>query len=115
MPSETPCAPSASAAARPRPSAIPPEASTGTGAIASTIAGTSTDSDVRPITWPPASDPCAITPSTPAAAARFASSTEPTCTRTATSSDSSTYGAGSPQKSTRMGTPCSTATAAVSR
>ena len=115
VPSETACAPSTSAAARPRPSAIPPDASTGTGAIASTIAGTSTESAVVPITWPPASEPCAITASTPAATARFASSTDPTWTITVAPPATATIGVGSPQKRTRIGTPCSTAISAVAR
>ena len=58
----------------PRPSAIPPAATTGTGATASTTAGTSGNVEIRPV-WPPASVPCAVTTSTPASAARRAPST----------------------------------------
>src|SRR5207245_1599025 len=46
---------------------------------ASTMAGTSTESDTVPRTWPPASTPCATIASTPASAHAAASSTEPTC------------------------------------
>ena len=67
VPIHTPTAPSASAARRPRPSAMPPAASTGVGATASTAAGTSTMPPMRPV-CPPASCPCAITASTPLAA-----------------------------------------------
>ncbi len=78
VPSETPCAPSRNARASPAPSPIPPDASTGTGFTASSVAGSSSHIDVVPLTWPPASIPCAITASTPAAAAASASATEPT-------------------------------------
>src|SRR6266545_321989 len=106
VPSETPCAPSSSARASPRPSPIPPEASTGTGPTASTAAGSSSQIEVVPLTWPPASIPCAITASTPAAAAARASGSEPTCTKTLTPwrCASFTNGAGGPQNSTSSGT-----------
>src|SRR5438552_4297517 len=100
VPRETPSAPRPLARATPAPSPMPPEASTGTGLIASTTAGSSVQIDVVPLTCPPASTPCAITASTPAAAAAFASSSEPTwmMIRTPCRCASSTYGAGSPQK-----------------
>ena len=68
----TPAAPSAWAAAMPRPSAIPPAATTGA-PIASTTCGTSamvpgceSTASVRNMPrWPPASNPCAITASQP--------------------------------------------------
>ena len=83
VPSDTPWAPSASAAAIPRPSMMPPDATTGMpGPTASAICGTS---DIVPPPraapppkvprWPPASLPCAITASAPASTARRASST----------------------------------------
>ena len=53
-PHHTPCAPRARAAATWRPSAIPPAASTGTGATASTTWGTSTMVPISPV-CPPAS------------------------------------------------------------
>lgn len=59
--------PSTSTAARPRPSPIPPAAMTGTGATASTTAGTSGSVATCPRTCPPASHPCATTTSTPEA------------------------------------------------
>src|SRR5207253_1317246 len=106
VPRETPCAPRPIARATPAPSPMPPEASTGTGLIDSTTAGSSVQIDVVPLTCPPASTPCAITASTPAAAAAFASSSEPTwmMMRTPCRCASSTYGAGSPQKSTTAAT-----------
>ena len=64
------CAPSTRAAARPRPSAMPPAAITGSGETASTTAGMSGSDAVVPSTWPPASQPWATTTSTPALAAR---------------------------------------------
>src|SRR5438093_1974921 len=79
---------------------MPPEASTGSGLIASTTAGSGVQIDVVPRTWPPASTPWTITASTPDAAAALASSTDPTwmMMRTPWRCASSTYGAGSPQK-----------------
>src|SRR5439155_4793643 len=78
---------------------MPPEASTGSGLTASTVAGSSFQIEVVPRTWPPASNPCAITASTPASAAASASSTEPTwiITLTPWRCAGSIYGAGSPQ------------------
>ena len=70
-PHHTPSAPRASAAAIWRPRAMPPAASTGTGATASTTSGTSTIVATSPV-WPPASVPCATIRSTPAAACRRA-------------------------------------------
>src|SRR5215218_2864056 len=63
-----------SAAARPRPSAMPPAANTGVGATASTTAGTSGKVD-RSAPCPPASVPCATMMSAPAALAARPSST----------------------------------------
>ncbi len=77
VPRQTPSAPSASAAAIPRPSAIPPAATTGTAPATSTTAGTSTIVDTHPA-FPPASDPCAMTTSAPAWIAAAAASTSPT-------------------------------------
>src|SRR3989442_1025382 len=65
VPTSTPSAPSAKAAARPRPSAMPPAASTGTDATALTTMGTSDIDAIQP-TWPPASVPCATMTSAPA-------------------------------------------------
>ena len=70
--SARPPAPSASAATRPRPSATPPAASTGTPPAASTTCGTSANVGTVPV-WPPESEPCAITTSTPASTAASAS------------------------------------------
>ena len=87
MPSETPAAPSASAAAIPRPSMMPPDATTGTSRpTASTTCGTSASvptsgtlrtgsSPVKALRCPPASVPWAISPAAPAATARRASAT----------------------------------------
>ncbi len=72
-PHHTPSAPSARAAAIWRPRAMPPAASTGTGATASTTSGTRTMVATSPV-WPPASVPCATIRSTPAAACRRACS-----------------------------------------
>ena len=74
VPSSTPSAPRARAAARPRPSATPPAASTGIGATALTTMGTSGIVPMSPI-CPPPSVPCATMMSTPARAATFASAT----------------------------------------
>src|SRR5215475_4410145 len=76
VPSSTPSAPSMIAAASPRPSAIPPAASTGMGATASTTIGTSVMVVCQP-TCPPPSVPCAMITSAPACAARTASGTPP--------------------------------------
>ena len=78
----TPAAPRAKAAAIPRPSAMPPAATTGT-STASTTCGTSamvpgweSTVSVRNMPrWPPASYPCAITASHPRAASQRASAT----------------------------------------
>ena len=70
VPIQTPCAPKASAAARPRPSTMLPAATTGI-ETASTICGIS----AMPATWPvcpPASVPCATTTSQPACSAATA-------------------------------------------
>ena len=76
-PHHTPSAPRARAAAIWRPSAIPPAASTGVGATASTTCGTSTIVPISPV-CPPASEPWAMTRSTPAACWRSAWTTVPT-------------------------------------
>src|SRR5262249_58254138 len=76
VPSSTPSAPSMIAAANPRPSAIPPAASTGTGATASTTMGTSVSVVCQP-TCPPPSVPYAMMTSAPARAAFTASGTPP--------------------------------------
>ena len=76
-------APSASAAARPRPSAIPPAAITGRSPTASTTCGTrarvpigpSSPSTRKLLRWPPASAPWAITASAPSSRRRIASAT----------------------------------------
>ena len=66
VPIHTPSAPRARAAARPRPSKMPPAATTGMWApTASTIWGTSGMVATRPV-WPPASVPWATTTSHPA-------------------------------------------------
>ena len=61
MPSHAAWAPKASTAATPRASPIPPAAITGTGATASTTAGTNGSVATVPHTCPPASQPCATT------------------------------------------------------
>ena len=78
MPTSTPWAPSASAAATPRPSAIPPAATTGTAPARSTSSGTSTIVPTQP-PWPPASPPWATSTSAPAASAASACSRSITC------------------------------------
>jgi hypothetical protein len=65
VPSEAPEAPSASAAASPRPSAIPPAAMTGAEPATSQTAGTRTIVATSPRTCPPASQPWATMMSTP--------------------------------------------------
>ena len=64
-PVQTPCAPSASAAAICCPLPMPPAASTGTGATSLTTCGHSTIEPTSPV-WPPASPPWAMMMSTPA-------------------------------------------------
>ncbi len=76
VPTWTPAAPSIKAAATPRPSAIPPAATTGT-STASTTCGTSAIVDVSPI-CPPDSVPSATTAVAPRRATRRASATEAT-------------------------------------
>ena len=76
VPSSTPAAPSARAAATPRPSAIPPAASTGTGAARSATTGTNGRVDrPRRAPCPPLSVPCATITSAPRSTACLASST----------------------------------------
>ena len=70
VPIHAPCAPSASAAASPRPSTIEPAAITGI-FTASTICGISARPAMRPV-CPPASVPCATTASSPPASAERA-------------------------------------------
>ena len=72
VPTSTPAAPRTRAAASPRPSPIPPAASTGVPAATSTTAGTK-GSVPRPSPCPPASAPCATTTSAPRSSARCAS------------------------------------------
>src|ERR1035437_8802210 len=80
VPNAAPSAPSASAAASPRPSANPPDASSGRlGPIASRAAGIKASEVVVPPTWPPASNPCTMITSAPASLAATASATEPHC------------------------------------
>ena len=71
VPTFAPCPPSTSAAASPRPSAMPPAASTGTGLTASTTWGSSGSVPTAPPA-PPASPPWAMMMSTPRRAARSA-------------------------------------------
>jgi hypothetical protein len=71
-PSRSPPRRAASAAAKPRPSAMPPAATTGIGATASTTAGTSPIVPRVVPEWPPASRPCAMMMSAPASAACLA-------------------------------------------
>ncbi len=82
-PHHTPSAPSARAAAIWRPLAMPPAASTGVGATASTTSGTSTMVAISPV-CPPASVPWATMTSTPAAWWRWAWVTVPARAATAT-------------------------------
>src|SRR3990172_210771 len=105
VPTQAPRAPRQSAAARPRPSPMPPAASTGLGATASTTCGTSAIVPTRPV-WPPASAPCATTTSVPPSATRRAFFTFPTraITLTPAAWNSSTYGAGLPRPEANTGT-----------
>ncbi len=77
VPTYAPAAPNSSTAARPRPSVMPPAATTGSGDSASTIWGTRTEPPMRPPKppAPPASDPWAMMMSAPSSAARRACST----------------------------------------
>ena len=75
VPIQTPCAPKASAAARPRPSTSDPAASTGM-STASTVCGISAMPPICPV-CPPASVPWATTTSTPARSACSACETLP--------------------------------------
>ena len=83
-PHHTPSAPSAIAAAICRPLPIPPAASTGVGATASTTSGTSTIVAMSPV-WPPASVPWATMRSTPACLCRSAWTRLPASAATTTS------------------------------
>ena len=76
VPTCTPSAPSAKAAAMPRPSAMPPAAITGMD-TASHTAGTSVIVVSSPM-WPPASVPSATTASAPRRSMRAASALEAT-------------------------------------
>ncbi len=77
VPTHTPSAPSASAAASPRPSTMPPAATTGTRSpTASTTWGTRANVATLPV-WPPASVPWATTRSQPASTAAMAWRTFP--------------------------------------
>jgi hypothetical protein len=105
VPITAPWAPSISAAATPRPSVIPPAASTGTGATASATAGTSGRVDRR-LPCPPASVPWATITSAPAATACRAPATSCTwhISRTPACLTSAPNGAGSPKdKNTAAG------------
>ena len=64
---------------------MPPAASTGIGATASTTSGTSTIVEISPV-WPPASVPWATMMSAPAVAWRAAWTGEPASAATSTSS-----------------------------
>ncbi len=111
VPIHTPSAPRARAAARPRPSKIPPAATTGMlSPTASTIWGTSGMVDTVPV-WPPASLPWATTTSHPASRARRAWSTLPHMLTTRTPwrvAQSSTTSAGTPSPATKTLAPPST-------
>ncbi len=75
VPSSVPGAPRASTAATPRPSAMPPAASTGVGAARSTTIGTNGSVDrPRRAPCPPPSVPCATMTSAPRSTACLASS-----------------------------------------
>ena len=107
VPTQMPSAPSASAAARPRPSKMPPAATTGTvSPTASTIWGTSGRDATWPV-WPPASVPCATTRSQPASTARTACSTFPHMLTTITSWrwQRSTTSVGTPSPATKAEAP----------
>ncbi|MCQ0003788.1 hypothetical protein LUX73_02755 [Actinomadura madurae] len=82
MPNWAAPAPSARAAARPEPSANPPEAMTGVFGAACTMARVMTSVETRSGGgWPPASAPTATRPSTPAPTALAACSTLATTCR----------------------------------
>src|SRR5262249_57181121 len=83
----------------------------GTGATATTTAGTSGNGATRPQTWPPASQPCAPTTSTPAATTLLASSALATDCSTSppAACTCSTYPAGSPNESETIRSPASSA------
>ena len=68
VPMTAPAAPSTNAAASPRPSAMPPAASTGAEPAMSTTAGTN-GNVARPPPCPPASEPCATMMSAPTSSA----------------------------------------------
>ena len=74
VPMSAPAAPSASAAATPRPSAIPRRPAPASGAARSATAGTNGSVIARRPPWPPASPPCATMTSAPTSSARRASS-----------------------------------------
>ena len=77
VPRLAPWAPSINAAAMPRPSAIPPAATTGTSPATSTTAGTRAMVEIQP-ELPPASLPCATRTSEPASSASSAARLSPT-------------------------------------
>ena len=113
-PVQAPSAPSASAAATCRPQPIPPAASTGVGATASTTSGTRTSVAISPV-WPPASLPDAITMSTPASTWRRACSAVPmsaatSTPRSCTLSTTSRGGVPSALTSSLIGWPSATST-----
>ena len=107
VPTQMPSAPRDSAAASPRPSKMPPAATTGTRSpTASTIWGTSGRVATCPV-WPPASVPWATTRSHPASTARTACSTLPHMLTTTTSWrwQSSTTSVGTPSPATKAVAP----------
>src|SRR5215831_14252084 len=109
VPIQAPAAPRASTAASPRPSAMPPAATTGVPPAASTTEGTRGRVATDPMTWPPASHPCATRMSTPWSTAVLAWSALPTVSiATAPASWTLPRNAdGSPQKNDTTGTPSS--------
>ncbi len=107
VPTQMPSAPSARAAARPRPSTMPPAAMTGMRSpTASTIWGTSGKVATWPV-WPPASVPWATTMSQPASTAAIAWRTLPHMftTMTLRSWQRSTTSRGTPRPATKTVAP----------
>ena len=110
MPKMAPCAPRASAATRPRPSARPPAAMTGM-LTASTVCGMSAMPPTSPV-WPPASVPWAATMSAPASSDFWAWRTRPHITITVMSRSciSAMNSAGTARPATKMRTSSSKST-----
>ena len=116
VPMSAPAAPSASAAATPRPSAIPPAASTGVGAARSTTTGTNGSVDrPRRAPCPPASVPCATITSAPRSTACLASSRSVTWMISAAPAArmGGGNGRGSPKDSITARGPCASACSTV--